>query len=442
MKRITTENTENTEEHSASRFCSLPIFQVFSVLSVSSVVTFVFLAALVSTSALAAAVDSKKGELQNLKARIEALRRDMAKAEESKTYAADQLRETETAISDANRRLHELGAERGELKAQLSELDAQSQRLDRQAGTQQNQLARLLNRQFVGGDSDALKLLLSGEDPNQSARDKYFLTRLWRAKADLIQQLRTVAAEKKQLADTVRERQTQLAEIERQQQESRAQLLERKKQRLTTMAAIAHRLKAQRREIDTLKRDEQRLTKLIEGLARIAATTKAKPRAKPGNTPPGGSGRVAKAPPLKNQDPGNVGGTFAARRGQLRLPVKGTIAGRFGQPRPEGGATWRGIFIRAAEGLEVKAVAAGAVVFSDWLRGFGNLLIIDHGDDFLSVYGNNESLLAAVGASVKDGESVATVGNSGGNPDSGLYFELRHRGQPFDPLKWALLREK
>lgn len=77
------------------------------------------------------------------------------------------------------------------------------------------------------------------------------------------------------------------------------------------------------------------------------------------------------------------------------------------------------------------------MVFSDWLRGFGNLLVIDHGDDFLSIYGNNESLLASVGASIKDGESVATVGNSGGNSESGLYFELRHRGLPFDPLKWA-----
>ncbi len=143
---------------------------------------------------------------------------------------------------------------------------------------------------------------------------------------------------------------------------------------------------------------------------------------------------------MKDHDPGNVGGSFAALRGQLRLPVKGTIEGRFGSPRPEGGATWKGIFIRAAEGLDVRAVAGGAVVFSDWLRGFGNLLIIDHGDDFLSVYGNNESLLAAAGASVKDGEAVATVGNSGGNPDSGLYFELRHRGQPFDPLKWAINR--
>ena len=389
------------------------------------------LASLLASTSFAASVDSKKGELQDLKSRIESLRRDMAAAEESKTYAADQLRETESAISNVNRRLHELGGERAELKAALADLDAQSQRLDRQTGAQQNQLARLLNRQFVGGDSDALRLLLSGRDPNQSARDKYFLTQLSRAKADLIQQLRAVAAEKKRLAEAARERQEQLAEIERRQQESRAQLLDRKKQRLTTLAAIADRLKAQRREITTLKRDEQRLTKLIEGLARIAATKKAAPRVGAGGT------ATARSTKLKSHDPGNVGGAFAALRGQLRLPVKGSIAGRFGSPRAEGGASWKGVFIRAAEGAEVKAVAAGAVVFSDWLRGFGNLLIIDHGDDFLSVYGNNESLLAAVGAAVKSGESIATVGNSGGNPDSGLYFELRHRGLPFDPLKWA-----
>jgi len=398
----------------------------------------VCLAFLFVSTAFAATVDSKKEELQDLKGRIEALRRSMAAAEESKTSAADQLRETESAISNANRRLHELGAERAELTSQLADLDAQSQRLDRQTGSQQSQLARLLNRQFVGGDSDALKLLLSGHDPNQSARDKYFLTQLSRAKADLIQQLRTVAVEKSRLADAVRERQTQLAEIERRQQESRAQLLDRKKQRLTTLAAIADRLKAQRREINTLKRDEQRLAKLIEGLARIAATKRAKPKVPQGTHSAGaGSTATARTSKIKSHDPGNVGGAFAALRGQLRLPAKGTIAGRFGGPRPEGGASWKGIFIRAAEGSEVKAVAAGAVVFSDWLRGFGNLLILDHGDDFLSVYGNNESLLAAVGATVKSGESVATVGNSGGNPESGLYFELRHRGQPFDPLKWA-----
>jgi septal ring factor EnvC (AmiA/AmiB activator) len=385
---------------------------------------------LCATPALGAAVDRKKEELHDLKGRIEALRREMASAEESKASAADQLREAESAISTVNRRLHELGLESARLRADLAELDAQGKRLDRQGGAQQAQLSQVLNRQFVGGDADAMKLLLSGHDPNQAARDRYFLTLLSRAKADLIQRLRVAAEEKRQLAETVRERQAQLAAIERQQQESRAQLLERKKQRQTQLAAIADRLKAQRREITTLKRDEQRLARLIDGLIRIASSKK--PRS-------GGAAKNKAAPgtKLKNHDPGNVGGAFATLRGRLRLPVKGAIAGRFGTPRPEGGALWKGLFIRAAEGAEVKAVAEGTVVFSDWLRGFGNLLVIDHGDDFLSVYGNNESLLAAVGAGVRNGEAVATVGNSGGNPESGLYFELRHRGLAFDPMKWS-----
>jgi septal ring factor EnvC (AmiA/AmiB activator) len=95
------------------------------------------------------------------------------------------------------------------------------------------------------------------------------------------------------------------------------------------------------------------------------------------------------------------------------------------------------VFIRAAGGSEVKAVAAGRVVFADWLRGFGNLAIVDHDDGFLSVYGNNESLFRTVGDAVKTGEVIAAVGNSGGNPETGLYFELRHLGQPLDPMKWV-----
>jgi len=378
-------------------------------------------------------IDAKKSELQELQTRIEALSRDLSKAEESKGYAADQLKETESAVSDASRRLHELGAERHQSKEQLSELESQSQRLDRQTRSQQNQLARLLNRQFVGGDSDALQLLLAGRNPNQAARDKYFLTQLSRAKADLIQQLRAVAAEKARLAEAVREHQAQLAEIERRQKESHANLLERKKQRQSTLVKIAERIQAQQREIDTLKHNEQRMGKLIEGLARIAATRRNKPKKGAGEP-------QATKPTQQKTDPSLARGDFSKLKGKLKLPVNGRITGRFGRPRAEGGATWKGVFIRATEGAQVKAIAAGTVVFSDWLRGFGNLLVVDHGDDFLSIYGNNESLLAAVGAAIKVNEHVANVGNSGGNPDSGLYFELRHQGQPFDPLKWATIR--
>ena len=132
-------------------------------------------------------------------------------------------------------------------------------------------------------------------------------------------------------------------------------------------------------------------------------------------------------------------GSFAAQKGQLRLPVKGTVTNRFGSPRQEG-STWKGLFIRSPAGGEVKAIAGGRVVFAEWMRGFGNLLIVDHGDAFLSIYGNNDALLRQVGDSVRSGDTVATVGSSGGNPESGLYFEIRHQGQPVAPLKWASLR--
>jgi septal ring factor EnvC (AmiA/AmiB activator) len=126
------------------------------------------------------------------------------------------------------------------------------------------------------------------------------------------------------------------------------------------------------------------------------------------------------------------------------MPVIGEITGRFGAPRKVEGAgsapTWKGIFIRAPAGTGVQAVAAGQVVFADWLRGFGNLMVIDHGEGFLSVYGNNESLLRNVGERVAVGEVVASVGNTGGIEQTGLYFELRFQGRPFDPLKWVAAR--
>lgn len=419
MRLFAPDNTGKSEAGFLGGFSALPLLLVlvFSAFSSSTV--------------FGASVDTKKGELKDLKSRIKILRRDVAAAEKSRSYAADQLRETESAISNTSRRLHQLGSENAEARKQLARLDAQRKHLDQQTSVQQKQLALLLNHSLTNSDSDALKLLLSGRDPNQSARDRYFLTQLSRAKADLLLQMRDIAAEKKALAEEARERQARLAENELQQKQERTHLLTRKQQRQATLGKIAQRLKVQRREINALKRDEQRLTKLISGLARSVA--------KPGSRTKSDSDNAVMSRPtnIKSYDPGRVSGAFAALRGKLSLPVRGHVAGRFGHNREEGGATWRGLFIRAAEGAVVKAVADGSVVFSDWLRGFGNLLIIDHGDDFLSVYGNNESLLASAGTTIKSGEPIATVGNSGGNPDSGLYFELRHRGQPFDPLKWA-----
>src|SRR4029077_20091662 len=134
------------------------------------------------------------------------------------------------------------------------------------------------------------------------------------------------------------------------------------------------------------------------------------------------------------------GRLFSTFKGSLALPVQGELAGRFGTPNPEGGISAKGVFIRAPEGEPVRAVGAGRVVYSDWMRGFGNLLIVDPGEAYLSIYENNESLLKQTGDMVPLGEPLATVGQSGGNEQTGLYFELRHLGRAFDPLRWVKLK--
>ncbi len=145
-------------------------------------------------------------------------------------------------------------------------------------------------------------------------------------------------------------------------------------------------------------------------------------------------------PPARAADialaPAAPAGAFASLKGKMGSPVSGQVAARFGSKRGQG-PSWKGVFIRAAEGADVRAVAGGRVVFAEWLRGFGNLIIVDHGGQYMSIYGNNQSLLKRAGDIVKSGDPIASAGNSGGNEESGLYFELRHQGTAFDPAGWV-----
>lgn len=171
------------------------------------------------------------------------------------------------------------------------------------------------------------------------------------------------------------------------------------------------------------------MSRLVEEIGKVLS-------ARPG----AGYTRASSVPDSPAQPAVAVSSPFSKLRGRLRLPVQGELASRFGAQRSAGTASAKGLFIRAAEGEPIRAVAAGRVVYADWMRGFGNLLIVDHGESFLSVYGNNESLLKQSGDSVTLGEPIATAGQSGGNEETGLYFELRHLGKPFDPLSWVKLK--
>jgi septal ring factor EnvC (AmiA/AmiB activator) len=370
-----------------------------------------------------AAGEREKARLESVREKRAAIERQLKESETSRAAAADQLRDTEKAISAAGRKLRTLGEERAAARAELAGRERELRQLEQRTNADQGQLARLLRHQFRPREADALAILLAGGDPNAAARDRYFLTLISRAKADLLAGLRRDAAATRQLALEVRQRNDKLAELVRREEAERGTLRQRQQERQVVLAKIADQIKQQKREIGALKQNEQRLTNLLASLAKRAAKPKSAP------LPPRGKAAAS-------VEPTHARGAFAQLRGKLILPAQGAVAARFGARRDDGQSTWKGLFIRAAEGADVRAVAAGVVVFADWLRGYGNLLIIDHDDDFLSVYGNNQSLLADVGQKVGAGATVATVGASGVQPESGLYFELRHRGQAFDPGRW------
>jgi murein hydrolase activator len=385
-------------------------------------------------------VSEKKADLRELREKIDALQKDIASAEGSRAEVADQLKDAERSISQLQRELRELGGERAELQDSLRELGSQARSLEGQLAAQQEQLSRLLHRQYLQGSPDTLQLLLNGDDPNQLARDLYYMGILAQARGEMLAQIEATLRKKKEIAARTEERATALAAVEQKQKDRHGRLLAQREQKKTTLGRISAQIAAQKKEVGALQRDEKRLAQLIDRLSKLIAARTQKPRPPSGDggrsTRPQGSGQEVENTQLPQAAPS---GSFAAQKGQLRLPVKGTVTNRFGSPRQEG-STWKGLFIRSPAGGEVKAIAGGRVVFAEWMRGFGNLLIVDHGDAFLSIYGNNDALLRQVGDSVRSGDTVATVGSSGGNPESGLYFEIRHQGQPVDPLKWASLR--
>ncbi|MGG7055051.1 murein hydrolase activator EnvC family protein [Nitrosomonas sp. ANs5] len=373
--------------------------------------------------------DNKK-QLRDLQGRISTLQKDLAQKETSKNEAADALRDSERAISDIQRQLVKLAKQQQNIQAQLAQLQAQSTQLEQQVKLKQEQLGKLIYHQHLTGREEHLPLLLKQQDPNAIMRKLHYYGYLVRARSEHIDTLRDQMLELDALTRESLAKQQKLERIQQAQLSQKTRLEQEKTKRATLLAKLSETIELQRNEITKLRQDEQRLTELIEQINKLLAQRKAAAAS---------ARQSSKSPHLRNQqlpDASKQRGAFASLKGKLRLPVRGELVNRFGSPR-EGSVKWKGLFIRARGGNEVKAIANGRVVFADWLRGFGNLLIVDHGSDYMSLYGNNEAIYKRVGDKVKTGDTIAVVGNSGGNTETGLYFELRYQGKPFDPLTWA-----
>jgi len=295
------------------------------------------------------------------------------------------------------------------VRAQAAEIAERRRLLERSLAARQAAVGRMLAARQASGAPDALRVALSGEDPASVSRTLHYASYVARASASMLAEFRAEALEAERLALEAEARTSRLRALEAARRADREKVLSERRERRRVLERVAAEIRKSRKEINVLRADEARLGRLVEGLARLVRS------------------EARKEP-------------FSKLRGQLSLPVRGELIGRFGAPRGAAGLEAQGVFIRAPEGQAVRAIARGQVVYADWMRGFGNLLIVDHGEAYLSIYANNETLLKQAGELVAQGEAIATTGASGGSEQTGLYFEMRHLGRAFDPLAWVKLK--
>lgn len=356
----------------------------------------------------AAGAESRDAELERLRARIAELQQTLNRTAGRRDAVREELSAEERRIAALSGSLRALGQRLERDERALAELKQSARRESERQRAHLRALERQVRAAYALGRQPYIKMLLNQEHPAAVARVLAYYRYFSRARAADIERTRARLAALETLALEIGERTRALAQLRTRQAHERAALEASRARRAELLASLDRKLADQAQELERLRADETRLERLVRELEEML---------------PGAA---------RDRDPG-----FAARKGRLPLPVEGRVLARFGQPKGIGDLTWRGIFLAAALGTEVRAVARGRVVFADWLRGFGLLLIMDHGDGYMTLYGHNESLYREVGEWVEAGQPIGRAGNTGDAPGVGVYFEVRHQGVPHDPLQWC-----
>lgn len=390
-------------------------------------------------------------EQRSIQGQITSIKKDIDKKQAAISKASDDLRASEKAISDSNRTLKQLAEKREDVENRLTDLKRQAAIVGIKVKDAEELIGQISQAQFVNSRRNPWQNAIEGGNPHDVTRLSAMLRYMAREQSRTIDQLENRQKNIAAVTERTAASQNELARILADEQKNKTQLEKDKASRQAAVAQLRTQLNTQKERYEQLVKNDQQLSHLIdsidkqialeakkeqERLAKEKAQRLAKEKQRAQQKP-----QMAKPDPRRTTVAPAVG-NFGSLRGKLTMPTKGTIVARFGQKRDGAAANlaWRGLLIRARQGQNVVATAAGTVVFSDWMRGFGNLLIVDHGSNYLSVYANNESLFKSRGDRVKQGETIASVGNSGGEDEPGLYFELRYKGKPFNPSPWMARR--
>ncbi|NYH08613.1 murein hydrolase activator EnvC family protein [Pseudomonas moraviensis] len=395
---------------------------------------------------------------------IAELKKLLGKLQEEKSGVQKELKGTETEMGKLEKQVEALQKELKKSESELQRLDAEKKKLQSARTEQQRLIAIQARAAYQNGRQEYLKLLLNQQNPEKFARTLTYYDYLSQAR---LEQLKSFNETLRQLANVEKDIGLQQAQLLVQQSDldtQREALDKVRKERQQALAKLNDDVKARDQKLAAREQDQADLSKVLktieETLARqareaeearqkalIAQQEAEKKRLREAQARADADSDTSDAPrkqarptpgALVSSSGETFGGPFASSRGKLPWPVDGRLLARFGETRGDDARTkWDGVMISASAGSQVHAVHGGRVVFADWLRGAGLLVILDHGNGFLSLYGHNQTLLKSAGDVVKAGESISTVGNSGGQDTPALYFAIRQQGHPSDPAQWC-----
>lgn len=294
-------------------------------------------------------------------------------------------------------------------RKKLADLNIRAQALIQSRDAQQALVAREIRTAYQMGRQGQLKVLLNQEDPNTLARAFTYYQYFYQARGKHIDKYREVLTEIKEIEPVIVSATSELNNKKQTLEKQQSNLIKARKTRELAVSNLLASIASKDGQLKQMQQDQQELKNLLEAIEKAVVNLKMPENYK----------------------------SFSAAKGSMSWPIAGRASHRFGNSRNAGKMRWQGVTIPAKPGINVSAIHHGRVVYADWLRGSGLLLIIDHGDDYMSLYAHNQSLMAEVGEWVNAGSTIATVGSSGGQERAALYFEVRHKGKPVNPASWC-----
>lgn len=353
-----------------------------------------------------------ESQLRELREDISALQGWLTDARGEQSDLQNQLRQTETQIGQLVTRIEKNTSEAQELEQRMrrlrNEQDDLQEQLDQQAGF----LRQQIRAAYSMGRQEYLKVLLNQQEPDRVARLLRYYDYINKERTQRIEEYLGIARQLDQVQSEIITRGQALEQVRRSLQERRRELLAEQNQRQILVAELSREISDRDDELAKLQADQKRLEELLE------AVTEA----------------IVRLPPPRDARP------FPDMRGSLPWPLQGRVISAFGSRQQNTRLVSRGLTIQANSGDEIQAIHGGRIVFADWMRGFGFLVIIDHGDGYMSLYGHNQTLRRQTGDWVNAGDVIATAGSTGGQQRTALYFEIRRQGEPLDPIAWVTRR--